>query len=217
MTAAKRKIRILLVDDHSIVRAGYRMLLQGYDDLEIAGEADNGEAACRYYNNIQPDIVIMDLSLPGMTGFEAIRRLVSRDPGVKIMIFSMHSEMVFVEKALNAGARGYVTKKNSSPGVLVQAIREIAAGETFVSSDIAQQVVFQKVRGQDSMLSCLSVREFDIFCMLAEGLSAAEIAERMSLSPKTVANYSTQIKNKLKINSVADMLRLAIQHNILPT
>jgi len=214
MKTERQKIRILLVDDHSIVRAGYRMLLQGHEDIEIAGEADNGEMACRYYDSLKPDVVIMDLSLPGMSGLEAVRRLVARDPDVRIMVFSMHAESVFVEQALNAGARGYITK-SSAPGVLVQAIREIASGNTYISNDIAQQLVFQKIRGKDSALTCLSAREFDIFCLLAEGLSSGEIAGRLSLSQKTIANYSTQIKSKLNITSLADITRLAIRYNII--
>jgi two-component system invasion response regulator UvrY len=214
MKSENTKIRILLVDDHSIVRAGYRMLLRGNDDIEIVGEADSGEMACRFYDGLKPDMVIMDLSLPGMSGLEAVRRLVSRDSDVKIMVFSMHSESVFVEQALNAGARGYITK-SSAPGILVQAIREIASGNTFISNDIAQQLVFQKIRGKDSALTCLSAREFDIFCLLAEGLSSGEIAVRLSLSPKTIANYSTQIKSKLNITSLADITKLAIRYNVI--
>lgn len=215
MKTEKKKIRILLVDDHAIVRAGYRMLLQGYDDIEIIAEADNGETAVRYFTDMKPDVVVMDLSLPGMSGLEAVKRLISRDPDVKIMIFSMHAETVFVEQALNAGVRGYITK-NSAPGVLIQALREIAAGNTYISNDLAQQLVFQNIRGNDeSPLSSLSAREFDIFCLLATGLNSGEIAGRLSLSPKTVANYSTQIKSKLKINSLADITRLAIRHNLI--
>ncbi len=208
------KIRLLLVDDHAVVRAGYRMLLQGYNEIEIVAEADNGEMACKYYTELKPDLVVMDLSLPGMSGLEAVRRILSRNPEAKIMIFSMHAESVFVEQALQAGALGYITK-NSAPGVLIQAVRKIVAGGTCVSDDIAQQLVFQKVRGGDSSLSCLSAREFDIFCLLAEGLNSAEIAARLSLSQKTVANYNTQIKNKLKVNNLADLTRLAIRHRLV--
>jgi len=214
MSPDEAKIRVLLVDDHAVVRAGYRMLLQGYQDIEIAAEADNGEMACKCYMDLKPDLVVMDLSLPGMSGLEAVRRLLSRDPGAKILIFSMHAESVFVEQALNAGALGYVTK-NSAPGVLIQAVRKVAGGGTFLSEDIAQQLVFQKVRGSDSSLSCLSAREFDIFCLLAEGLTSAEIAARLSLSQKTVANYNTQIKTKLKANNLADLTRLAIRYKLV--
>lgn len=209
-----KKIRVLLVDDHAVVRVGYQMLLKNSDDIEVIGEADSGERACKAFTELQPDVVVMDLSMPGIGGLEAIRRITARDVNAKILVFSMHEDTVFVEQALQAGARGYLSK-SSAPDVLVEAIKELAAGKLHIGSEMAQKLALQKTRGKDSPFSSLSTREFEIFCLLAEGLNTSEIAKRLSLSYKTVANYSTQIKNKLNVATVAEIARLAIRNNII--
>jgi DNA-binding NarL/FixJ family response regulator len=209
-----KKIRVLLVDDHTVVRAGYQMLLKNIDDIEVVAEADTGESACKQFIDLQPDVVVMDLSMPGIGGLEAIRRMIARNSDAKILVFSMHDDTVFVEQALQAGARGYITK-SSEPEILVEAIRSLASGQSHLDSDLAQRLAIQKSLGTDSLLSGLSTREFEIFCLLAEGLNTSEIAKRLSLSYKTVANYSTQIKSKLNVNTVADIARLAIRYNIV--
>lgn len=208
------KIKVLLVDDHAVVRAGYRMLLQNSDEIEILAEADSGEKAYKTYVELHPDVVVMDLSLPGMGGLGAIRRIVARDPEAKVLVFSMHEDTVFVDQAVNAGARGYITK-SSAPDVLIDAIRDIAQGKNYLDAGTAQRLAYQKLRGKDSPFENLSTREFEIFCLLSEGLNTNEIAGRLSLSYKTVANYSTQIKNKLKVNTVAELARLAIRHKLI--
>ncbi len=209
-----KKIRVLMVDDHAVVRAGYQMLLRNSEDIEVVAEAENGEQACKCYIDIKPDIVVMDLSMPGIGGLEAIRRIVARDHDARILVFSMHEGTVFVEQALQAGARGYITK-SSAPEILVDAIRKLAAGQLHLDSDIAQRLAHHKTRGKDTPFSSLSTREFEIFCLLAEGLNTSEIAKRLSLSYKTVANYSTQIKGKLNVSTVAEIARLAIRHKII--
>ena len=210
----RKKIRVLLADDHAVVRAGYRVLLQNTDDIEVVSEADSGERACRAFADLQPDVVVMDLTMPGIGGLEAIRRMVARDANARILVFSMHEDTVFVEQALQAGAQGYITK-SSAPEILVEAIRELASGKSHIDAEIVQRLAFQKARGKDSPFSNLSTREFEIFCMLAEGLNTSEIAKRLSLSYKTIANYSTQIKGKLNVSTVAEIARLAIRHNII--
>lgn len=214
MNLPDKKIKVLLVDDHAVVRAGYRMLLQGTDVVEIVAEAESGEMACKYYVDMSPDVVVMDLSLPGMGGLEAIRRIIARDSAACILVFSMHEETIFVEQALNAGAKGYITK-SAAPKTLIDAIKELAAGKQFLDAEIAQRLAFQKTRDKDMPFSMLSTREFGIFCLLAEGHNTSEIAKRLSLSYKTVANYSTQIKSKLNVNTIAEITRLAIRHNIV--
>jgi two-component system, NarL family, invasion response regulator UvrY len=209
-----KRIGLLLVDDHAVVRAGYRLLLQNTPDIEIVAEAGSGEQAYRMYCEHGPDVVVMDLSLPGIGGLEAIRRIMARDRGARILVFSMHENTMFVEQALAAGARGYITK-SSAPNVLIDAVRQVAAGRSHLDSNLAQQLVFQKVRERDSALMGLSTREFEIFCLLAEGLSASEIGTRLSLSYKTIANYTTQVKNKLGCSSMADLVRMAIRHGIV--
>ena len=208
------KIRILLVDDHAVVRAGYRMLLKQSDRTEVVAEAANGEQACELFSKLKPEIVVMDLSLPGMTGLEAIRRIISKDAEARILVFSMYEDNVFVDQALRAGARGYLTK-NSAPETLLSALEEVARGGIYIDARIAQDLVIWKARNEGGPLTSLSAREFEIFCLLAEGLQTSDIATRLSIGYKTVANYSTQIKNKLHVNSIAELVRLAIRHNIL--
>lgn len=213
-TDVSNKIRVLLVDDHAVVRAGYQMLLQNTDDIEVIAEADSGEQACKQYIAKEPDVVVMDLSMPGIGGLEAIRRIVARDAHARILVFSMHENTIFVEQALQAGARGYITK-SSAPESLIEAIRQLASGKSHIDLEIAQQLAFIKTKGQDTPFSDLSTREFEIFCLLAEGLNTSEISKRLSLSYKTVANYSTQIKSKLEVSTVAEIARLAIRYKIL--
>lgn len=207
-------IRVVMVDDHPVVRAGYRALLGNANSIEVVAEADSGETGFRAFVEHQPDIVIMDIRLPGISGFEAIRRIIARSAAAKILAFSMHEDTAFVEQALQAGARGYIGK-SSGPIILVEAVRQIAAGNIYLEPEIAQRLAFQKTRGPTSPFANLSTREFEIFCLLAEGLNANDIGTRLSLSAKTVANYSTQIKSKLEVNSIAEMVRLAVRHGIV--
>jgi DNA-binding NarL/FixJ family response regulator len=212
MTA--ERVRVLLVDDHAVVRAGYRLLLQNAPEIEVIAEADTGELACRKFAELAPDVVIMDLALPGMGGLAAIRRIVARDRQARVLVFSMHEDPLFVEQALAAGARGYITK-SSAPHVLVQAVKSIAAGHVHIDAGVAQRLAVQRSRGDNATLANLSTREFEIFCLLAEGLSSSEIGKRLSLSAKTVANYSSQLKTKLEVGTAAELTRLAIRLGIV--
>lgn len=209
-------ISVLLVDDHAVVRAGYRQLLEAEPDFEVCGEAGSGEQACRLASELVPDIVVMDLSLPGIGGIEATRRIRSRNPSTRVLVFSMHEGDVFVEQALEAGAHGYIPK-SSPPRTLLEAARAIAAGQDYIEGRLASRLALQRLRGESaqSPFGRLTSREFDIFCLLAEGRGAAEIGERLSLSAKTVANYATQIKSKLKVSTPAEMIRLAIRYGVI--
>ncbi len=207
-------LRILLVDDHAVVRAGCKALLENQEDLRVIAEADSGEAACRQFIEHTPDVVIMDLSMPGVGGIEAIRRIVSRQSDARVLVFSMHEDTLFVEQALQAGARGYIGKRRA-PVVLVEAVRQIASGNIYIDPDIAQRLAYQKTKGSDSPLLALSTREFEILCLLAEGLSVNTIGNRLALSRKTVANYATQIKRKLKVETTSELTRLAIRHGLV--
>ncbi|MCZ6895509.1 MAG: response regulator transcription factor [Gammaproteobacteria bacterium] len=207
-------IRVLLVDDHAVVRAGFKTLLENQGDIDVVAEAKNGESACRQFAECDPDIVIMDLSLPGIGGLEAIRRIVARQGAARVLVFSMHEDTAFVEKALQAGARGYIGK-SSAPVVMVEAVRQIAGGNVYIDPDIAQRLAFKKTKGDKLPFDALTTREFEIFCLLAEGSSVNDIAERLSLSYKTVANYSTQIKSKLEVGTPAELARLAIRHGLV--
>ncbi len=207
-------IRVLLVDDHAVVRAGYRALLEDAPSVRIVAEAASGEAACQAFSQYRPDVTVMDISLPGMSGLEATRRIVHRDPDAWVLIFSMHEDTVFVERALRSGARGYITK-SSAPETLVTAVSKIAGGGIYLDPQLAQHLAFRKACGQDEPWSDLSTREFEIFYLLAQGLTVACIAERLSLSAKTVANYGTQIKAKLNVAGTGELVRLAIRHGLL--
>ncbi len=207
-------IKVMLVDDHAVVRAGYQMLLKNTPEIEVVAEAASGEDAYRMCADYNPDVIVMDISLPGIGGIEAIKRINSRDNKIKILVFSMHEEIIFVEQALQAGASGYITK-STDPQLLVEAIGRVSKGEKYIDAELAQRIAYEKSRGHVTPLSDLSTRQFEIFCMLAEGLNTSEIAKRLSLSYKTVANYSTQIKNKLEVDTVADIARIAIRYNII--
>lgn len=207
------RVRLLLVDDHAVVRAGYRTLLQD-SAVEVVGEAADGTAACQQYLALAPDVVVMDLSLPGIGGLEAIRRIVARDSEARILVFSIHDDVAFVEQTLRAGARGYITK-SSAAEVLVEAVCEVARGGMYLDRSLAQGLALRQTRGQMGVLSSLSVREFEIFCMLAEGIATAAVARRLSLSRKTVANYATQIKRKLNLQSTGELVHLALRHGIV--
>ncbi len=214
MNKEMEKIKVLLVDDHAVVRAGYEMLLKNSTDIEVLVQAESGEQAIKAYIEHQPDVIVMDLSLPGIGGLEAIRRIIARDSTARILVFSMHDDTIFVEQALQAGAKGYIPK-SSSPDALADGIRAIYKGETYVDANIAERIASSKVRGENTPFSNLSTREFEIFCLLAKGLNTSEIAKCLSISYKTVANYSTQIKNKLDVSTVAELARMAIRYKII--
>jgi DNA-binding NarL/FixJ family response regulator len=209
-----KKIRVLLVDDHAVVRAGYRTLLENAPDIEVVEEAACGEDACRYFADLSPDVVVMDLNLPGIGGLEAIRHIILRDHGAAILVFSMYDDTAFVEKALEAGAKGYITK-NSAPDIMVDAVREVAAGNAFLDHKLAQNLALQKSAGRRDVFSCLTTREFEIFCLLAEGKSPQQTASDLALSYKTVANYTTQIKAKLNVRNSTELVHLAIRNGII--
>ncbi len=210
-----KKITVLLVDDHAVVRAGYRLLLGQSERIETVREAGRGEEACQQYAERKPDVVVMDLSMPGIGGLAAIRRIRARDPEARILAFSIHDETVYAERALEAGAAGYITK-SCAPEILVEAVHAIARGENYIEQDIAQRLAMQKVTGLDAaaLLQSLSAREFEVFCLLAQGRTPREVADELRLSHKTAANYSTQIKAKLGVNTTAEMARLAFRQGI---
>jgi len=210
-----KKITVMLVDDHAVVRAGYRLLLSQSQRIEVVREAERGEEACQHYAEALPDVVVMDLSMPGIGGLAAIRRIRARDPAARILAFSIHDETVYAERALEAGASGYITK-SCAPEILVEAVLALARDEPYIEPEIALRLALQKVKGRDSAtsLQTLSAREFEIFCLLARGRTPREVADELRLSPKTTANYSTAIKYKLGVNTTAEMARLAYQQGI---
>jgi DNA-binding NarL/FixJ family response regulator len=209
------KIDVLLVDDHAVVRAGYKAYLSLSDRIGTIYEAERGEAACQLYNQHQPHIVIMDLSMPGIGGFESIRRLINRDPNCKILVFSIHNELVYVTRAIKAGAKGYITK-NNAPEILVEAVCQVASGGAYIDPTLAQQLAINVASDRDGsdQIKQLSPREFDVFCLLANGLTTRKAAERLCLSYKTVCNHTTAIKEKLGIKTLAELALVATRHGI---
>lgn len=208
------KIRVILVDDHNVVRSGLRRLLELGGDVEVVAEANSGEQACDIYNQFQPDVLVMDLSMPGIGGLEALRRILSVAPKAKVVIFTMHENAVFATQALSTGARGYVAKSSFADDLLL-AVREAAAGRTYISPNIAQKIVLQSISGEHDPMQRLSPREFEVFRLLAEGLSIDDIAGTLNISQKTTANYQTLLKQKLGISNAVELVRLAIRHGVI--
>ena len=211
------KIKVLLVDDHTVVRAGFRMLLSSQPFIDQIMDVDRGELACQNYNEFQPDVVVMDLSMPGIGGLETIRRLVQLDKNAVVLVYSIHDEAIYVERALQAGAKGYVSK-NSAATVLAEAVSLVASGKRYIEEGLLpeQQNTSHSDKGKlRDIVDVLSPREFDVFCLLAKGMTAHEAAADMCLGYKTVANYSTQIKNKLNVSTGADLARIAMTLGII--
>lgn len=208
------RIRVMLADDHAVVRAGYRFLLENVQDIEVVAEVASGEDAVARYDSVKPDVLVIDLTMPGIGGMEAIRRLRGKHADAKILVFSMHENGALVEHALQAGVCGYISK-NSSPEALVTAVRRIAAGNIYIDGELAQSLVVQQSRGQREALAALSTRELQILRLFAEARNVEEIAETLSLSTKTIANYLTQIKDKLNVGSSAELVRLAISKGLV--
>ena len=209
------KINILLVDDHVVVRAGFRMLLAASEGMAVMAEASRGEQAIQLFDALKPDIVVMDLSMPGIGGLETIRRLLQRDSEALILVFSVHHEQVYVSRALNAGARGYITK-NSAPEILSEAIDAIMQGDCYVEQGLLRTSVDTPMAfDHQTLIAQFSAREFDVFTLLAQGLTAQKVAEQLCLGQKTVANYATQIKKKLHVNTSAELAHIAVQLGLL--
>jgi two-component system invasion response regulator UvrY len=207
-------IRILLVDDHAIVREGYRSLLAKHAGLQVVAEAVDGDDAYVRFQEVAPDVVIMDLSLPGQGGLEAIARISRRDPDARILVFSMHQNPTFAVQATRAGAKGYVTK-SSQPEVLVRAIYDVYQGRPALSPDIAQALALSKLGSGDQALAELTVREFEILRMLVDARSTDDIATALHISPKTVSNCHYQIKKKLGAATDIELVHLALRMNVL--
>ncbi|WP_236209784.1 response regulator [Pseudomonas tohonis] len=208
-------MKILLVDDHSVVRQGYASLLRGLlPEVEVS-EAASGEQALQLVHDSIPNLVVMDLSLPGISGLETTRRLRQRLPQLRVLFFSMHDELPLVRQALDAGAAGYITK-NSAPEVLVEAVRRILAGHAYIEQPLATQLACHPAhQAGDPRLCGMTQRELEIFTMLARGMPARSIAEHLCISAKTVSNYLTMLKNKLQVSSQAELVHLAIDTGVL--
>jgi two-component system, NarL family, invasion response regulator UvrY len=208
------RIRVVLVDDHAVVREGYRRLLERSRDVSVVGEAASAAEAYRVFCQENPDVVVMDISLPDVSGIEAMRRLLAREPAARILAFSIHDDAIFPNRAFKAGAAGYVTKA-SAPDVLVDAVRAVARGERFLSPDIARTLALQGLVGKNSALDALSTREFEIARLLAAGHSVRTIAEMLCLNYKTVANHQSSIRQKLGAQTPVQLIQIATEYGLL--
>jgi len=210
-----QSIRVLVVDDHGLVRTGLRRILNESPDIEVAGEAASGEEALQMHREIAPDVVLLDISMPGLSGFEVCQRLQERPEPVKVIILTVHARGPYPSQLLDAGANGYLTK-GCGAGELQEAIRKVHAGSRYVGSDIAQQLALSLLPGQrQSPFENLSAREMEVALMLTEGHELAHIAESLNLSPKTVATYKYRVLEKTGTKNEVGLLRLALEHGLI--
>lgn len=203
---------ILLVDDHAVVRAGFRYLIEGNTDYRVI-EAESSEQAYGIYAEQRPEVVVMDVSMPGMGGIEGLRRLKTRYPEARVLLLSMYDDPAFVSRADKHGAMGYLSK-NSAADSLVRAIESVLAGRPFFSAEIASRMSDSSSDYSSPTLS-LSNREFEIFRLLAEGRAVVEIAEDLSLSPKTVSNHRSRLMEKLGLKTTAELVHYAIRQGVV--
>ena len=204
----------MLVDDHAVVRMGFKLLLQASDDIEVVAEADSGEAACQMVEAEGPDVVVMDIAMAGMGGIEAIKRLLAKNPRLKILALSAHEDTSHPKRALQAGALGYLSKR-SAPEVLIDAIRTIAKGQRYLDAQIAQRIAVQDISGDKGPMEKLSAREFEVFVQLARGQSVTQISEALNLSSSTVGTHLYNVKQKLGLANQAEMTLLAMRHGLI--
>lgn len=206
-------IRVMLVDDHALVRMGFRMLLADAQ-VEVVAEADTGEQACADYARVKPDVVVMDLSMPGMGGLEAVRRLLAQDPKARVLALSAHEDTAHPRRVLRAGALGYLAKR-SAPEALIAAVTAVAANRPYVDAHTAQALAVAEVRGETSPADALSEREFSVFVQLARGLSVALIAENLKLSPSTVGTHLFHVKQKLGASNQSELTLVALRWGLI--
>ncbi len=208
------KISVILADDHAVVRMGFKLLLQDTKDIAVVGEAESGEEVIKLLNTLTADIIVMDLSMPGIGGLETISRVVSKDKSPKILILSAHEDAIHPKRSLKAGANGYLSKRGA-PEELIKAIRQIHSGNMYIEPSIAQKVAMSQMGGETSPVEVLSEREFDVFMALAGGKTVNQIAETLHLSPRTVGTHLYNIKQKLNASNQTELALIAIKSGLI--
>ncbi len=206
--------RVMLVDDHALVRMGFRLLLSACEDLEVVAEADNGEEALQRLAQGGIDLVVLDLSMPGMGGLEALRRLRAKDTRVGVLVLSAHDDSAHARRALDAGAQGFLSKRGA-PDALIQALRCVAEGRRYLDAAIAQQLALAALDGHHQPADALSAREFEVFVQLARGRSVQEIAGDLKLSASTVGSHLYHVKQKLGAANQAELTLLALRWGLI--
>jgi len=212
----KKTINVMLVDDHAVVRFGFRMLLESTDDIKVVAEADSAEAAYQQIPTAKPDVIVMDISLGGTMGVEATRRIVARDKTAKVLGLSSHEDPSYVRYMLKAGALGYLSKR-SAPDELMHAIRQVAEGRMYIEASLSQRMALEEFNGEKSPIEVLSEREFGVFIQLAKGLSVNQIAELLTISPRTVGTHLYNVKQKLGAANQAELTLIAVRHGLIET
>jgi len=207
-------LNVLLVDDHSVVRMGFKMLIDSEKDMQVIAEAETGEEGIKKFQEIKPDVIVMDITMPGIGGLEAIERIIAKDKYAKILVLSAHEDSVHPKRVLSAGAIGYLTKRSAAEE-LINAIRTVGSGKKYIESSVAQQLAITQLSGENDPTEVLSDREFEVFISLAKGKSTNEIADTMCLSPRTVGTHLYNIKQKLNANNSAEIALIAIRCGLL--
>tara|TARA_R110002050_G_scaffold71891_3_gene154777 strand:+ start:186294 stop:186938 length:645 start_codon:yes stop_codon:yes gene_type:complete len=209
------RINVMVADDNPIVRAGLYRFINDAVDIKVIGEASCAEQAYRLFNELNPNVLLIGcLYTRGMSGLEALRRILIRHPSAKVIVYTLHDDLAFAGFSLSCGARGYITGL-SDTHELIKAIRTVVKGKIYISSNMAKKIAVQSMSQDENPLKCLSAKEFEMFRLLAEGCSVKEISEILSVGSKTVANYQTNIKHKLAINSPVDIVRMAIRYEVI--
>ena len=206
-------IRVLLVDDHAVVREGYRRLLERDESLAVVGEAAAMAEALMLDAQLQPDVIVLDIALPGVSGIEILRRLIARRPDARVLMFSMYQDGIYATHAMNAGAFGYLSKA-SAPDLLVSAVRTVAAGSRYMSPDVQLAMTTQSATARQ-LANALSIRELEVLRLLAQGYGVEAVAARLGLSPKTAANHQSSIKQKLGAGSALQLILIAQQFGLI--
>ena len=209
-------IRLLVADDHAIVREGLKLILSAHEDIQVVGEAGDGTEAMAEVVRCRPDVVLLDMIMPGRSGIELIKEIRGRYPKQLILVLTVHNQDQYAVRAIKAGARGYLTK-GSDPGNLVTAIRKVASGQYYITPEVAERLAVGALDPHQAPPHArLSDREYQVFLMLVEGLAVTEIARQLYLSSKTVSTHKARILQKLGVNNVAELIRYAIDHDLLP-
>lgn len=211
---AVRPIRILLADDHAVVRRGFRLILDGQPGLEVVGEASNGREAVQLAVALTPDLVILDVSMPELNGIEAARRIVEEVPRARVLALSMHRDGVYVREMLRAGARGYLLK-DADDEALIDAVQAVARGDAYISPSVADTVLTDYRRHVTNPLDLLSAREREVLQLISEGRTNKDIAQLLGLSVHTVDSHRSRLMEKLNLNSTGELVRFAIRNGLI--
>ena len=209
-----KRISVLLVDDHAVVRFGFRMLLEATDDIKVIAEAESAEVAYQQIAIERPDVIVMDISLGGTMGVEATKRIIARDKHARVLGLSSHEDPSYVRYMLKAGALGYLSKR-SAPDELILAIRQVSEGRMYIDIHVSQRLALEEFNGEKSPIEVLSEREFGVFIQLAKGSSVNQIAELLNISPRTVGTHLYNVKQKLAVSNQAELTLIAVRHGLI--